>query len=108
MARSGGRQHFGGLDVTRDVREPSRLYHAAVGRGPIQLLTERLVVGSLAEGDEPTAFEEVFNSNPDFIEALEGFTGKRHYDVDEIGLHLWAGERPRQLGVRDHPPVRDR
>jgi GNAT superfamily N-acetyltransferase len=29
------------------------------------------------------------NSNPDFVDASEGLTGKRQYGLDEIGLHLW-------------------
>jgi RimJ/RimL family protein N-acetyltransferase len=51
----------------------------------------------------PEEYLELFNSNPDFIEASEQFTGKRSYDPSDAEMYLWVEtnrENSRCLAIR--------
>ena len=62
----------------------------------MHLQTRRLILEPVGETAQPQEFLPVFNSNPDFIEASEQFSGKRSYDLAEVEMYLW------QESVRDN------
>ena len=70
---------------------------------PDALETPRLRLSPVGETDRPHEFLKLFNSNPDFIEASEQFTGKRSYDLSEAEMYLWVAtnqEYSRCLAIR--------
>jgi RimJ/RimL family protein N-acetyltransferase len=70
---------------------------------PDTLGTRRLRLSPVRESDRPEEFLDLFNSNPDFIEASEQFTGKRSYDLSEAEKYLWVEttqENSRCLAIR--------
>jgi RimJ/RimL family protein N-acetyltransferase len=65
--------------------------------------TERLHISRITEADRPGEFLELFNSNPDFVEATDQFAGKRSYDLSDAEMHLWqttAMENSHGLALR--------
>jgi RimJ/RimL family protein N-acetyltransferase len=67
------------------------------------LETCRLRLSPVGETDRPEEFLDLFNSNPNFIEASKQFTGKRSYDLSEAEMYLWVEsnrENSRCLGIR--------
>ena len=52
----------------------------------VRLQTRRLILERVGETAQPQEFLPVFNSNPDFIEASEQFSGKRSYDLAEVEM----------------------
>lgn len=68
---------------------------------PIQTL--RVRVSPVGEAEQPDKFLELFNSNPDFIEASEPFTGRRTYELADAEMYLaqeTSRENSRCLAVR--------
>jgi RimJ/RimL family protein N-acetyltransferase len=59
----------------------------------LRLLTDRLVIEQVKDDALPDEFLETFNSNPDFIENSELFTGKRAYDIADVKMYLQAETR---------------
>ncbi len=51
--------------------------------------TARLRLSPVGESDQPAEFLEVFNTNEDFIEASEQFTGRRAYELSDAEMYLW-------------------
>ena len=62
------------------------------------LVTRHLVLSPLSTNDSAADFLPVFNSNPDFVEASEGITGRDRYSEDEVALYLWQ-ERMREHSI---------
>ncbi len=54
-----------------------------------RLSTDRLDLSPLTEDDQPGDFVDVFDSNPEFVDASESFVGKRSYTEDEVARFLW-------------------
>lgn len=64
------------------------------------LETERLLIGSVGQDDDPDEFVPIFNSNPDYLEASDG---KRVFDRVDIERYLYAEssrENGRCLAIR--------
>ena len=59
----------------------------------LRLLTDRLVIEQVKDDVLPDEFLETFNSNPDFIENSELFTGKRAYDIADVKMYLQVETR---------------
>jgi RimJ/RimL family protein N-acetyltransferase len=59
----------------------------------VTIETRRLTLQPVGDGDDPADFLPVFNTNPDFIEASEQFTGKDAYDLSDVERYLWQETR---------------
>lgn len=69
------------------VLVPTRRYSSPMAAP--RLSTDRLDLSPLTEDDQPGDFVDVFDSNPEFVDASESFVGKRSYTEDEVARFLW-------------------
>lgn len=69
----------------------------------MRLQTDRLLLEPVDQSARPEEFLPLFNSNPEFIEASESFTGKRAFDLTDVEMYLWTEinrENSRCLALR--------
>lgn len=53
-------------------------------------MSDPLQIVDLPDNFEPSDLLDVFNTNPDYVEALEGGVGRSQFDTSDVRMHLWA------------------
>jgi len=53
-------------------------------------MSDPITVIPLSDETDPRTLLTVFNSNRDYLHALEGGSGKRQFEISDVEMHLWA------------------